>query len=316
MISEIRFATVSVSELGRSQSLFQDVIGMELVGRQQIRGPDYERLWGLKEGTEAEAVLLGKPGIPSGRIRLLKFQPLSSVVVRECAEPWDTGAVKILDFLVTDFEQARRAFASHGWQWRTEPQRYWWPGREGATIEGHIKGPDGILLGIGQVIGPPRSEYVEATDDSLFSEMATSSFLVPNLERALAFYKEVLGLTVSLEMEIEEAELQKLVGLPAGVALRMVFLGSPDSKSGKVGLLKYSGIEGRSLAERVRPPNRGTVLITFETDSISPLPDRLTQAGAQIISLPVHIDLEPYGRVLGMTARAPDGVLLEFFQQI
>jgi catechol 2,3-dioxygenase-like lactoylglutathione lyase family enzyme len=143
MISEIRFTTISTADLQRCLSLFRDVIGMEVIATQPVGGEAYEQLWDLLYGTSAESILLLQPGMPSGGIRLLRFVPVSETVIRETAEPWDTGAVKILDFMVTDFERARQALNAQGWQWRTEPQQYQLPGGEGESREGHIQGPDG-----------------------------------------------------------------------------------------------------------------------------------------------------------------------------
>jgi catechol 2,3-dioxygenase-like lactoylglutathione lyase family enzyme len=199
--------------------------------------------------------------------------------------------VKIVDFMVSDFKRAHQVVASHGWEWRTAPQQYKLPGGQGETLEGHLKGPDGVILGIIQLIGLARSQYVEIADDVLFSEMATSSFLVPDLEQAVSFYCDGLGLQVAEDVTIKQAELQRLIGLPPGVSLRMVLLGSGQTKSGKIGLLKYEGIAGNSLADRATPPNRGAVMITFETEAIAQLYERLKSAGGQCLSPLVRIAL-------------------------
>lgn len=316
MISQIQFTTISVADMERALTLFRDVMGMQVIARQEIFGSEIEELWGLPTFMSGQSVLLGKPGVSGSRIRLVRFEPVSDVVIREKAEPWDTGAIKIVDFMVSDFQQAEQALLSHGWQWRTSPQRYALPNDEGESLEGHINGPDGTILGVIQLFGVSRSKYVEVADDTLFSEMATTSYLVPDLDQALAFYSGALGLRVTDDVTINQAELQRLIGLPSGVSLRMVLLGSAQGKSGKIGLLQYQGITGASLAEISKPPHRGAVLISFETDALHHVYDTLKNSDAQIICPPVQVEIEPYGRVSAMTAKAPDGVMLEFFQRL
>jgi hypothetical protein len=57
------------------------------------------------------------------------------------------------------------------------------------------------------------------------------------------------------------------------------------------------------------------VLISFETDNLDDLHGRLKTSGAHIVCPPVQIEVQPYGDVRAMTAKAPDGVMLEFFQR-
>jgi catechol 2,3-dioxygenase-like lactoylglutathione lyase family enzyme len=315
MISQIRFTTLSVADLERAVALFRDVMGMSIIAQQEILGPEIEELWGLPTFMLGQSVILGKPDLSGSQIRLVQFEPVSQIVVREKAEPWDTGAIKIVDFMVSDFQQAEQALMSHGWEWRTPPQQYKLPNGEGESLEGHVKGPDGTIVGVIKLIGLSRSKYVEIADDVLFSEMATTSYLVPNITQALEFYSAVLGLHVTDDVTINEAEIQKLIGIPSGVGLRMVLLASGQARSGKIGLLEYEGVTGTSLAEISKPPHRGAVLISFETDNLDDLHGRLKTSGAHIVCPPVQIEVQPYGDVRAMTAKAPDGVMLEFFQR-
>ncbi len=315
MISEIQYTTISTADLDRSLSLFRDVMGMEIVAEQFVFGPEFEQLWGLPTFMTARSIILGKPRVASGRIRLIRFEPLSEIVICEGADPWDTGAVKTIDFVVTDFERAKHLLDSHGWGWRTDPQRYPLPNGEGELLEGHIDGPDDTTLGILQLFGVSRSAYVEVGDDVLFSEMATSSRFVTDIEQALSFYVDVLGFQVVTDIIIDQTKLQGLIESPSGGALRMILLGSLETKSGEIGLLKYEGIKGKSLAHRAKPPCRGVIMMSFETQDLDQLHDQLREHGVTVFSSPVQLELEPYGLVQVMTVQSPDGVMHEFFQR-
>jgi catechol 2,3-dioxygenase-like lactoylglutathione lyase family enzyme len=315
MISGIRFTTVSTADLARARELFGDVMGMEAVGRQAVADAGYAPFWDLPEGVTGEMVVLRQSDIPAGQVRLVQFEPASSTVVRDGAAAWDTSAIKLMDFFVEDFQKAEQALQARGWSWRTSPIEYEWPNGEGASREAHVETKDGVILGIIEIMGPSRQDYLDVPEGVLFSEMATSSFLVPDLDAALHFYGDVLGLEPSVDMTFESEEMQRLIGLDAPITLRMVLLESPAEPSGKVGLLHYEGVEGTSLAERARPPHRGLLGMTFETDDLTALHQRLNATEARVLSPPQPVHVAPHGRVQAMGVQAPDGVRMGFFEQ-
>jgi catechol 2,3-dioxygenase-like lactoylglutathione lyase family enzyme len=315
MISGIRFATVSTADLARSRALFEGVMGMEVVGRQPVADSGYERLWDLPAGTAGEMLVLAQSGLPAGRVRLVQFDPVSSTTVREGAAAWDTGAIKLMDFFVEDFRAAEQGLQEEGWSWRTDPIEYEWPNGEGASREGHVQTEDGVILGVIEIIGPPRQDYLAVPEGVLFSEMATSSFLVPDFDAARRFYGDVLGFGPAVDMTFESEEMQRLIGLDEPVSVRMVLMESPVEQSGKVGLLHYDGVEGSSLAERARPPHRGILGMTFETDALDAVRERLSATAARLLTSPGPVRMAPYGSVRSMWVQMPDGVRVEFFEQ-
>jgi predicted enzyme related to lactoylglutathione lyase len=88
----------------------------------------------------------------------------------------------------------------------------------------------------------------------------------------------------------------------------MAFLQSHETLAGKIGLLNYAGMTGKSLARQACPPHRGVIMVTFQTDDLRELERRLRSGGAEIIAA----DVETQGR-RWLTARAPDGLFMEFF---
>jgi catechol 2,3-dioxygenase-like lactoylglutathione lyase family enzyme len=235
--------------------------------------------------------------------------------VREGAAAWDHGAIKLLDFFVEDFEAAELALQREGWSWRTDPIEYDWPDGNGASREAHVETEDGVILGIIELLGPSRQDYLRVPEGVLFSEMATASFLVPDFNAALQFYGDTLGLEPAVDMTFEMEEMQRLIGLDDPVTLQMVLLESPLEPSGKVGLLRYVGVEGASLADRARPPHRGVLAMTFETDDLGALRHRLERTDAHLLAEPRPVDVAPYGTVRSMWVQTPDGVCVEFFEQ-
>lgn len=321
-VSGIRWTTIGTQDLARNVELFSTVVGLEVIAEQHFSGATWEMLWQLPQGTTGHGLLLQKPGIVGGGVRLVEFDPPSPVIVREGAAAWDTGAIKILDLIVNDHARATELFDTHGFTWRSPaPNRY--PLPDGSkTLERHIETEDGIILGIPQVFGQSRSAWVAADDAELFSEATNSSYLVNDLESSLRFYRDVLGLRVMADLSITSEELQKLIGLPEPVTLRMAFLegraevgpGASDAYTlaGKIGLLNYSGITGSSLRDKACPPHRGVIMVTFQTDNLKDLAARLETSGAEISGTGTA-DLPPYGVRQILTARAPDGLFLEFF---
>jgi len=315
MISGIRFTTVSTADLARARDLFGGVMGMEVVDRQSVLGSGYGQLWDLADDVTGEMVMLRQSGRSAGQVRLVQFDPVSATVVRDGAAAWDTGAIKLMDFFVQDFRAAEQALQAKGWSWRTDPIEYEWPNEEGASREAHVETEDGVILGIIEIIGSPRQDYLDVSEGVLFSEMATTSFLVPDLDTALHFYGDVLGLEPTVDMTFDTDQMRRLIGLDEPIRLRMVLLESPAEPSGKVGLLDYEGVEGTSLADRARPPHRGALTMTFESDALDALQDRLDATEARVLTSPRSVRMAPYGQVRALWAQAPDGVRMEFFEQ-
>lgn len=136
---------------------------------------------------------------------------------------------------------------------------------------------------------------------------------VSDLDRALGFYRDVLGLRVIADATVTEPEVAELLGLDS-VQLRIADLDSGDGRI--VELIQYVQPKGRRIA--YESSDSATAHIAFTVDDLAAVRDRLTSAGATMVSRqPITID-EPGGAFDGAICfyvRDPDGVILELVQR-
>ena len=136
---------------------------------------------------------------------------------------------------------------------------------------------------------------------------------VSNVDRALGFYRDLLGLRVIADSTVTESEVAELLGLDS-VQLRIADLDSGDGRI--VELIEYLQPKGRRIAYESYDP--ATAHVAFTVDDLAAVHARLTNAGATVVSRrPITIS-EPDGAFDGaicLYVRDPDGAILELVQR-
>ena len=137
---------------------------------------------------------------------------------------------------------------------------------------------------------------------------------VSDMDRALAFYRDLLGLRVIADATVAGPEVAELLGLEVPVQLRIADLDSGDGRI--VELLQYLQPRGRRIA--YESSDVATAHIAFTVDDLAAVRERLSNAGATIVShRPITIS-EPGGSFDGsicLYVRDPDGAILELVQR-
>ena len=138
-----------------------------------------------------------------------------------------------------------------------------------------------------------------------------STIVVRDLEESLRFYRDILGLRIVVDQEMQGHEINKILGM-ADVKLRVVLLQIDEQETGLIGLLCFNGPYKQ---QEIRQPSElfhhAIVLITDDIDGVY---NRLREAGEKPISEPVTVAIEGVGSVKIFTCRDPNGVLVEFDQ--
>jgi catechol 2,3-dioxygenase-like lactoylglutathione lyase family enzyme len=144
---------------------------------------------------------------------------------------------------------------------------------------------------------PPRLDHVSIT--------------TADLERSIAFYRDVLGLELTARGEADEPELSDLVGLPdVSVLYAELALGPAQILE----LLEYVTPKGVPIDPT--PNNPGATHLALAVDDIQTYKDRLDQAGATIsndvITLTEDTD---WNGARTLYAHDPDGVTIELVER-
>ena len=138
------------------------------------------------------------------------------------------------------------------------------------------------------------------------------NIVVSDMERAVAFYRDVLGMTQSFEATLEGAWIETVTGLP-DLQARCVFM-QFETGDVRLELLQYLSPRGENVSANRFANTPGVRHMAFETPDLDALAARLEAGGVALLSLPVTV---PF--LVGpqrLTKRLcyfhdPDGTLLE-----
>jgi len=133
---------------------------------------------------------------------------------------------------------------------------------------------------------------------------------VADLERSLAYYRDLLGLTVEGERHVTGSYIGRLVGYE-GVSLRVAYLRVPGGEH-VLELLEYEGVERHSIDTRTGNP--GTAHVCFEVDELGSVYARLVAAGYTSVSEPLRPTHGPREGRLAVYAIDPDGIRVELVE--
>jgi catechol 2,3-dioxygenase-like lactoylglutathione lyase family enzyme len=137
---------------------------------------------------------------------------------------------------------------------------------------------------------------------------------VSDLDRSVAFYRDVLDFRVTMKGGFADREHEISLRVPPGASARVATLQPRGSVTGAVELVEFA-----LPAEVDQPgPNRagqiGVWVLAFEVvdEDLAAVAGRLRARGAAPVSDPVTKDVPDYGRIAWFGCPDPDGIMLEF----
>jgi lactoylglutathione lyase len=133
---------------------------------------------------------------------------------------------------------------------------------------------------------------------------------VRDLDRSVAFYRDVLGMDVVFEQEKQGGYLAEIVGYPEA-HVRMAHLAFAGETQ-RIELFEY--VEPPSRGEAGEPRDVGITHVCLRVDDVDELYERMCAAGAAPLSAPVLVDTGANAGGRGVYLRDPDGILIELFQ--
>jgi catechol 2,3-dioxygenase-like lactoylglutathione lyase family enzyme len=136
-------------------------------------------------------------------------------------------------------------------------------------------------------------------------------YTVSDLDRSVAFYRDLLGCEVLAEQEKEGGYLAAIVGYP-DAHVRMAHLRVPGAEQ-VIELFEYLTPAGTRAD--VEPRNVGASHLCFLVDDLPALYDQLREKGANsFVSPPVEVDTGVNKGGYALYLRDPDGISIELFQ--
>jgi glyoxylase I family protein len=152
--------------------------------------------------------------------------------------------------------------------------------------------------------------------DSMLRAVAHIGITVRNMDRALRFYRDLLGLKVLGDITIEGDEADILTR-EKGVKLRVVYLRSEkDLKGPPLELLHFVEPAGDGKGPYPRLTNPGITEVAFWVRDIEQTYAELGTRGVKFLSPPQLFELEGYGKAKAVYFWDPDGTILELIQNV
>ncbi len=146
----------------------------------------------------------------------------------------------------------------------------------------------------------------------MISRVHHTSFTVSDMERSLAFYRDLLGMEVIGDQGGRGGYLAEVVGFP-DVDMRVVFVQPTPDSVHLLELIEYRSPKGTPADVRTCNPGSGHLCLVV--DDIHSEHDRLRSAGVKFASdAPVAILAGRHKGGYTIYARDPDGVTIELIQ--
>jgi catechol 2,3-dioxygenase-like lactoylglutathione lyase family enzyme len=163
---------------------------------------------------------------------------------------------------------------------------------------------------VGQRINRDFSAFLEISKGEKFmiTDIHHTSFTVSNMERSVAFYRDILGMevvwdSVQAGVEFKGPLADNLTNCP-GTELHIVFLKINESL---IELVEYTP-KGKQMIDN-KASDTGSAHVCFKTENIQELHKKLTANRVRL-----HCPPQNLGGVWAMYFRDPDGIILEAMQ--
>jgi catechol 2,3-dioxygenase-like lactoylglutathione lyase family enzyme len=134
---------------------------------------------------------------------------------------------------------------------------------------------------------------------------------VSNLERSLAFWRDVLGFELSHTAH-QTGEMAKEITGVTGAELKLAVLKAPGGH--KIELLEYLAPADRTKHADLRPCDVGSVHVALTVNDLNAVLQRIAASGWKTAGKPQVLQSGPNAGKRVVYVRAPDGTTIEFMQ--
>ena len=134
---------------------------------------------------------------------------------------------------------------------------------------------------------------------------------VSNLERALAFWRDVLGFELS-HMAHQTGEMAREITGVAGAEIKLAVVKAPGGH--KIELLEYLAPSGCKRSASLRPCDVGSVHIALIVDDLDMILSAINASGWKAAGKPQTLQSGPNAGKRVVYVRDPDGTTIEFMQ--
>ena len=136
--------------------------------------------------------------------------------------------------------------------------------------------------------------------------MHHTGMCVSDMEKSLAFYRDLLGMEVTIDSRITGPDIEEIMGLE-GVDVRRVYV---CGYGGKLELFEYASPKGKPFPADFGVNDVGISHIAFEVENLQELYEEFSAKGVRFNNPPLPVK----GRGMVCYLRDPDGITLELLE--
>ncbi|MCL4792727.1 MAG: VOC family protein [Gammaproteobacteria bacterium] len=320
----VSVVVIGAKSLDASLEFYAGTLGLTVAEERTWQGADFERYWKVPAGTKARCAFLGHGADPVGRIQLMEFDAPNRKLARPPEIRRATGLFN-LNIYASDIEKDYARLTAQGFNFWSEPARNNFGPAVGETLEAAFDGPDGVVINLIQLLSDdPKTvighivkfiaEYGRTPTG--FTSVVTTAHGVADMEKALAFYRGPLHMTLFIESVLKGPVTNRALCLPEHCETRSVIV-QGDHEYGKIALATPMNYEVKSLIPEAVPPNIGYLAQSFQVSDLAETARASAAVGAEVFSGPMEIDQPGRGKCRSMVVRNPgSGALQELFQAL
>lgn len=137
---------------------------------------------------------------------------------------------------------------------------------------------------------------------------------VTDLDRSVAFYRDILGLRLTMQTTVSDPEHELYLRLPPGTSARVAILQSGSKTVGEVELIQWSFPSAPPpVTPAKRPGDPGPFALAFEVtgEELETVCKRMKKQEVVFWSDPIISHIEGYGDIRAVVCEDPDGAMIE-----
>lgn len=153
------------------------------------------------------------------------------------------------------------------------------------------------------------------SDANMTAPVKRTTIVVKDMEKSLAFYRDLLGMDVFYEGHIGNPGASELMGMTMS-GLHMVVLSADEAETGMVGLMELKDVEPPLAAtDWSATVKTGETILVIPTENMRELHERMVAEGHTVATPPTKMEVPNRPEIHEMMARDPDGVIVNLTQR-
>lgn len=164
---------------------------------------------------------------------------------------------------------------------------------------------------------PVIAHPADAAPSELVRPLSRTTLIVNDLEKSLALFRDVLGMNIITDLQLEGPTVNSLLGTNEK-KMRIVILNVAESEIGNIALLVFDDADSEEKHQTKKLPlHPGQAVLVMETLNIDAVEVKARQAGYRIISKPMVIFNRPNMATQSreMIFIGPEGVAINLIER-